>query len=162
MARDPPPGHRCPWGLSALDAASRHRAQIQGADSGDYIPALFSHLSGPRLRLSDRPRSQSPGNGPWLPAWPGQGAPLPTPSCFLLLGVPPETASSGRAAQQSQGPSKKLPAGARHPLCPQTRPSSTSGPQCQLRWTLGPRPPCPGARPRGPGSPNSWAAWGPR
>lgn len=51
--------------------------------------------------------------------------------------------------------------GAHHPLCPQTRPSSTSGPQCQLCWTLGPRPPCPRAWPRGPGSPNSWAAWGP-
>lgn len=157
MATDPTPGHRCPWGLSALDAASRHRAQIQVITS-----QLYSHIShAPGPRLSDRPRSQSPGNSPWLPAWPGQEAPLSTPSCFLLLEVPPETASSARAAKWSQSPSKKLPVGAHHPLCPQTRPSSTSGPQCQLCWILGPRPPCPRAQPRGPGSPNSWAAWGP-
>ena len=49
--------------------------------------------------------------------------------------------------------------GASRPPCPQTRPSSSSGPQCRPWRIQGPRPPCPRTRHECPASPHSWAAW---
>lgn len=86
---------------------------------------------------------------------------MSTAACLHHLGHPPETASSVRAEWQSQSPGKERLVGAHRPCCLQAHPSSISGSQCQPWRTQGPRPPCPTTCPGGPGSPNSWAAWGP-
>lgn len=87
---------------------------------------------------------------------------MSTPACLLHLGGPPETSSSARAAWPSQSPGKELLVGASYSSCIQACPSSTSGPQCRPWRPQGPRPPCPRTGPRRPGSPHSWAVWGPR
>lgn len=119
------PGHRCPWSLSALDAASRHRAQIQVITSQLYSRIPQAPSSGSVTGPGHSPQGMVLGS----PPGPDKGFPCPLLPDSFIWGFPQTPPPQRGPHSRARAPARSCPWGPTIPSVHKLVPAPPQGPR---------------------------------